>query len=519
MPCSVQRRLGGGDLRQLTVEITALGKRSSWQLAALAFQELRPQGLQPDIVAFTATASALAGQWPLSFLVLDELRRDGLQADALFCGKLLVACEKAKGWSLALALLRGRPALTSQARGAAVNICKDVAGTWPWALQLLAEFQLWGPEPSLIPYNTAATACQRGGQWTLALQLLQHVGQVSFEPDLVSCGVALRSLAEGACWASAVDLLLRGMGERDEVAFGSAITACERASQATAALRLLAMLRCSRTPSSAVPFNAALSACDKAKFWEEALDMLGSMGRIRMPPDRLSFNAAISACGRSAYWALAGELLRTMRQQPGLRPDSVTCGALTSAYQRAERWDSALLLLRELPRSELGLAGGDVCAFSATLAALASAGEEGRASRWRTVVKVLGEMRFQQLVATRVTCNAALTALAAHGRWEQAIGLFVGMRAQLLEFDVVAVSAAGRSMAHGRQWGLLVELLLSLPRWRVLPNPITYQAALESMAGSLGGSGAERLAPELTEASQRLGLESLAAWRPGSGRW
>ncbi|CAE8619285.1 unnamed protein product, partial [Polarella glacialis] len=72
---------------------------------------------------------------------------------------------------------------------------------WGEAIALLCEMHRAGPEPSVITYSGAVSACLRGQQWSLGLGLLvQSLGR-GLRPDLLLYSAAASALRVGRCWA------------------------------------------------------------------------------------------------------------------------------------------------------------------------------------------------------------------------------------------------------------------------------------------------------------------------------
>ncbi|CAK0799780.1 unnamed protein product [Prorocentrum cordatum] len=95
----------------------------------------------------------------------------------------------------------------------------------------------------------------------------------------------------------------------------------------------------------------------------------------------------------------------------GPRPNAVACTAAVGACGTASRWEHALALLGLIDRP-------DALPFNAALTAC------GRAARWEQALALLGLVARAALEPTAVTSSAALLALLAGGRLQEAMGMY-----------------------------------------------------------------------------------------------
>ena len=94
-----------------------------------------------------------------------------------------------------------------------------------------------------------------------------------------------------------------------------------------------------------VHYNAAIDACGKSGQWEAALALLREMPHA---PDAYSYGGAIGACGKGGQPEAALALLAEMRDEHGLRPNSVVYNSAISACRAAGQWAKALELYEEV---------------------------------------------------------------------------------------------------------------------------------------------------------------------------
>ncbi|CAE7748071.1 unnamed protein product, partial [Symbiodinium sp. CCMP2456] len=109
--------------------------------------------------------------------------------------------------------------------------------------------------------------------------------------------------------------------EVQEVAYNSAITACDNGGEWERALLLLQELE-RRGLCSTTTFNAALSACASASAWEAAAVLFAKAVRGHAA-DALTCNAYLKGLAASRQWAFALHLHEQMRERK-IQPTPIT---------------------------------------------------------------------------------------------------------------------------------------------------------------------------------------------------
>ena len=260
--------LGVCDVVTFSSAMGALRNSGRWEQALEVLGRMDAAGVQPNRVAYASAISACAtgGQWVLAIKLLDDMREVGVSPDVRHCAAAIAACDKGGAWEMALKLLlrmdgRGVPPNTV-AYNSAISACARAA-QWRAALALL-ERMTPAPSPSpggrgvgrgggqgagqgggqgavanTVSYNSAISACGRGGAWEAALRLATSMEGGGVRPDAITHNSVLDALARAAQWRAALrylhSLLRRGgRGDRgaaapDAVALCTAIAACEAA--------------------------------------------------------------------------------------------------------------------------------------------------------------------------------------------------------------------------------------------------------------------------------------------------
>ncbi|CAJ1346656.1 unnamed protein product, partial [Effrenium voratum] len=324
--------------------------------------------------------------------------------------------------------------------------------------------------------------------------------------QIVKLGKAKRWAESLQLWA---DLRARDNSERLVFAKCAVIAACGLATQWQLSLHLISDL-----PVDDACCCAAISACDKGLEWEQALAVFDQMPRLQLLPSTHSYNATISACTRCARWPRALALfecvprpnavvfnttiagcgkgqqwhwamhLFSQMRQAGQRPDAVTYGSLASTFERVSEWEKALALHGEMVSAN----ALDAMSYGA----LVSACERGR--RWHEALDFLREMKRGLLRPGAVVHGVAIGACIKSQRLEEGLVLY---RSILAPHHITSSSLVAALAAAGR-WAEAVQL--------------ASQTQLTATALVAGLSAAETLG------DWQAAVEMLSQWRRTSGR-
>lgn len=152
----------------------------------------------------------------------------------------------------------------------------------------------------VISFNSAISACEKGGQWLRALNVLCCGLPFAFlrpsDPGL-HCGEhgrlqAIESIEQlrSFCSQKATSELIK--------------TACQYS------MSFGFSLHPSFLDSKVISFNSAISACEVCGCWQAALKVLDVMPRAELTPTAVSCSSAISACDKGERWRLSAIQLK-----------------------------------------------------------------------------------------------------------------------------------------------------------------------------------------------------------------
>ncbi|CAM9822017.1 unnamed protein product [Ectocarpus sp. 8 AP-2014] len=319
----------------------------------------------------------------------------------------------------------------------------------------------------------------------------------------------------------------------DQIAYGTAVSACAMAGQWEKAVALLADMRRSKLRPDVVAYSSAIKACGAEGRWEEALGLLKEMQECGVRPNLITYTGAMEACGRAGRWNNALGLLAEVRDR-GLRPDTFTLNAVMDALGRSGETEKALALLDTmrpprprarpspgtppgfLPSSDPpssyetrrvhsaatlptdgvesndsfdglkngggGLSGGggwggggpraDVFTWSAAMTACIEGGQ------WQKVAGMLEEMRGDGVPPNAINYNQAIRALGKGGDWERATGLLEEMKEAGVYPDERTFNAAIEACGRGGCWERAVRLVDDMHAQGLVPDSLTYSIVI-----------------------------------------
>jgi len=202
---------------------------------------------------------------------------------------------------------------------------------WQQSLELLAEMESKGIEPSEVTYSVAIKACGAGGQWQKALELLETMRRKKMPINLFVYNAAITAVSKAAKQRA------RGRdGDSDGQLWTEVMT-------------LLDNMRKEGIDPDGFSFSSAISCCGSEGRWEEALQLMDIMenGGPRTRPNKVAYTAAISSCGRAGEVDHAMRLFRQMKEN-GMEADRVAYNACFSALRTAKKSEEAYELWDEM---------------------------------------------------------------------------------------------------------------------------------------------------------------------------
>ncbi|CAE8716529.1 unnamed protein product, partial [Polarella glacialis] len=378
------------------------GEEGVWSKALELFAGMSEQKVVPDVIFFSAAASACAsdGPWTAALGLLEAALRSGVQPDMILYGASISACRQGMAWQQAIALLRS---MQSSAR-------EDLR------------------RPSVVCYGAALSACERcGGQWEQALLLFQAMQQICQLPDTMCLSAVVAACAKGREWQRV--------------------------------LRLLGEFECL---VDAAVCNAAMVACEKGRQWQWALYLLRGMGtgtgasrsrsRGKSRPDkRTRLGLEVSA---EKYRPNQNKVDFEDTNFPAasrfLPPDVASYSAVMAACRACGQWQRALELFREMRHLELE---ADPISFTDAISSAALGGA------WQHALDLLSEMSHSTLRPNLLNFNSAFSACELSLQWRRSLGLLSHAGHELVHLDVISWNSAISACGQHRRWQQTFQLL------------------------------------------------------------
>ena len=336
-----------------------------------------------------------------------------------------------------------------------------------------------------------------GSQWKRSLALLGEMRSDGIKLDSAGLTAAIQSQARGYNWRSAMGLLRNTfateVAKPNAIHYNVAVGACAAAGRWEEAVQLLRELadvadgappRRAHAGAGASPearaFTMGIEACGKAGQPAAALELLGVMRRVT-PPDVVAYNAAIKAMVDSEQ---AKGLLREMKEH-GVPFNRATYTNLIHVLGAARQTGQALAVLDRMPTP-------DAVAYNAAISACAATGA------WEEAIGLLGRMEGAGVAPTVVSYASALGACANGSRPLRGAALFRLMRWRGVRPDAVATSAAITAATRGGRPAAALALFETMRgEGDLKADAVMYNAALHACAVGGDGRAALRLHREM----------------------
>lgn len=212
-------------------------------------------------------------------------------------------------------------------------------------LQLLAEMQERGIEPSPITYSVAIAQC-KGEYWRDALRLLDEMDN----PNLYTINAAISAVSKAAKQNPdetdfekiVLNLLSKceSLGLKpDGFTYSGVISCCQDWSTA---LRLIEEMQASGSTPNKVAWTAAINCCGKAGKVDEALKLFKDLRAAQLTVDLVAYNAVLYACRVARQPDLAWQLWSNLALKPDLITITEVIGVLTDDTRIAQVFQKAV---------------------------------------------------------------------------------------------------------------------------------------------------------------------------------
>jgi len=406
----------------------------------------------------------------------------------------ITACEKGMRWDCALNILDREELITSDSRTSSDHMVPPA-------------FHHTGHEddrvdgqnderknvaiqgPDVPTYNAAVSACQRCHQWLEAFHVLARMRKRTLQLSVVSHNAALNVFVHPATssdfsWELAIDAidnLQRRALAADSATYVEASSICEQASRWKVVLELVRQRQHDSgadRPELDVPaLNGAISACSVSSRWQHGVMIFSRMlTGTWLAADAVGCDAAISGCESRQHWHLALQVAEEAAWA-GVQPDLVVLNSVVRSVGKGSQWQLAVAHVAVSERRRLV---GDIMTFNAVISACE------QASRWEMVLAILADVK-KTLTPDRITFNSAISACENMARWREALALLSELKTlaaeqetQNLAPDDISYNAVVSACSKAGQQQIVLDLLIEMQREDVLPDKVTFTAALSA---------------------------------------
>ena len=266
----------------------------------------RSDDCAPDVMAYTAAIAGCseAGEYIHAISLISEMRREGIQPNVVTFSAVINACATASA-----KLARMRDEEDNSGSGGSRFMYESIAGLQSVRLPMNRALRLMeamksansSVRPNIVTYNAAIRACAEGFNLEGAFELLRQLKEDGLEPTIVT--------------------------------YGTLMTACERVGDIEAASRVFRMVKeegkkneeankrnGSQEPAiqvNEIIYGAAISCCRKAQQPDRALFLLRKMMDEKLAPNTATFNTVIAALaeGQGLEWQKALAVYRVMKSK------------------------------------------------------------------------------------------------------------------------------------------------------------------------------------------------------------
>lgn len=338
-----------------------------WQDGIRLLNEMRRSKYKdcvPDVVAYTAAIAGCseAGEYTSAMQLIQTMRKEGVQPNVVTFSAVINACASASA-----NLARKRE---EEDRSIALE---DVRLPMTRALKLLEAMKspTSSIKPNIVTYNAAIRACAEGLNLAGAFDLLQQLKEDGLEPTIVTYG-SLMTACERVGDVETASKVFRmvkedkGGAENDddiranEIIYGAAISCCRKARQPERALLLLRKMISDGLSPNTATFNTVIAALAEGKpdskignniLWEKALAVFKVMKSKHAPsgvaPNRQTYNILVRCLAANLQPGYAESLLIAMRKD-GFVPDVDLYTLTVRSYERCGNPMKALRLMESM---------------------------------------------------------------------------------------------------------------------------------------------------------------------------
>ncbi|KAF2320965.1 hypothetical protein GH714_032242 [Hevea brasiliensis] len=350
----------------VAVIISMLGKQGKVSAAASLLNNLRIDGLDLDVYAYTSliTAYASNGRYRDAVLVFRKMEEEGCKPTLITYNVILnVYGKMGMPWSKISGLVEGMKsagiALDDYTFNTLISCCRrgslyeEAAQSRrpKEAMEVLREMESNGFSPSIVTYNSLISAYVRDCLLREAMELKAQMVEKGIEPDVFT--------------------------------YTTLLSGFEKAGKDESAMRVFEEMRAAGCKPNICTFNALIKMHGNRGKFAEMMKVFEEIKMCNCVPDIVTWNTLLAVFGQNGMDSEVSGVFKEMKRA-GFVPERDTFNTLISAYSRCGSFEQAMAVYRRM--LEAGVAP-DLSSYNAVLAALA------RGGLWEQSEKIFTEMK------------------------------------------------------------------------------------------------------------------------------
>lgn len=348
------------------------------------------------------------------------------------------------------------------------------------------------------------SACKRRRALKEAFRFSRLVGRKSLRNYNMLLSVCAQS--QDASAACRVLEMVRNAGlQADCIFYTTLISACAKAGRIDLMFKFLNEMETEGIDANVQTFGAMIDGCARAGDVPKAFGIYKKMLNQNVKPDRVIFNTLITACGRAGALLRAFEVLADMRDEPDpVALDHFTYGALIAACARAGEVERAFEVYKRMRSSKVAgtaecyTAAVHACRQKGYLKFALSIYEDmqkdgvlpdevffcalidvaGHARKLDTAFAILREMKSTGISPGPSSYNTLMVVCSNVGNAEGAMHVYEEIKDLGLKLTVSTLNALVASLCAGRQLDCALTVLQEFRIAGVMPNKDTYSILL-----------------------------------------
>ncbi|XP_027330139.1 pentatricopeptide repeat-containing protein At1g10910, chloroplastic [Abrus precatorius] len=340
--------------------LSFLIKNGKFDSAVKLFQQMKEDGLVPDVVTYStllAGCAKIEGGYPKALELLQELQHNKLRMDDVIYGTILAVCASNSKWEEAeyyFNQMKGEGHSPNVYHYSSLLNAYSACGNYKKADMLLQDMKSEGLVPNKVILTTLLKVYVRGGLFEKSRELLAELKSLGYAEDEMPYCVLMDGLAKAGQIHEAkliFDEMMRNHVSSDGYAHSIMISAFCRGKLFGDAKQLAKDFETTFNKYDVVLLNSMLCAFCRAGEMESVMETLRKMDELAISPDYNTFHILIKYFCREKMYLLAYRTLEDMRSK-GYQPVEEICSTLISHLGQVNAYSEAFSVYNMLKYSK-----------------------------------------------------------------------------------------------------------------------------------------------------------------------